>query len=121
MEPKTVSTVVIFADPKLLDLAYRGREILRALGLCKFYKSSDIAEMVHQPKRDTLKLLKELNKAHLILNDPYSDPSGRLLYGLLPSEEDIREYGARYRVIPVPASKWDPKVHGKSNLLRGSA
>lgn len=118
MKPQTISTVFIFADPELLDIAYRGRVILRALNLCKFYKLNAIAKMINLPKSDTLRLLEELNKAGLILNDPYSDPSGRLLYGIFPAEEDIREYGAQYRVIPVAASKWDPAIHENNELWR---
>ena len=104
MEPNTISTVFIFADPELLDIAYRGRIILRALNLCKFYKLNAIAKMINLPKSDTLRLLEELNKAGLILNDPYSDPHGSLLYGIFPTEEDVRKYGAPYRVKIVSPS-----------------
>jgi hypothetical protein len=74
--------------------------------------------MAHLPKRVTLKLLKELNKAGLILNDPCSDPDGRILYGVFPSEEDIRSYGAPYVVTPIAASKWD-KIVRNDNKYEG--
>jgi hypothetical protein len=105
MEPMTVVTTIIFADPEMLDIAYRGRDILRALNLCHFYRSSAIAEMVNLPKPVTRKLLKELVKVGLVFTDPWSDPDRRILYGTLPTEEDIRSYGAQYVVKIVPASK----------------
>jgi len=118
MKPMTVSTTIIFADPEMLDIAYRGRDILRALNLCKFYRSSAIAEMVNLPKPVTRKLLKELVKAGLVYTDPWSDPGRRILYGILPTEEDIRSYGAPYVVTLVPASKWN-KIVPKDNKHEG--
>jgi hypothetical protein len=90
MEPRTVSTVIIFADPETLDIAYGARDILRALDICKFYRASAIAKMINQPKPVTRNLLDELAKAGLIVTDEDSDPDGKILYGILPTEEDIR-------------------------------
>ena len=118
MEPLTVSTTIIFADPELLDIAYRGRDILRALKLCEFYRSSAVAEMVNLPKPVTRKMLKELVEAGLVLADPWSDPDRRILYGTLPTEEDIRSFGAPYKVTLVPASKWN-KIVRRDNKHEG--
>jgi hypothetical protein len=90
MKPRTISTVIILADPEILDLAYRARDILRALDFCKFDRVSSIAKIINQPKPVTLNLLNELANAGLISTDEDSDPDGKILYGILPTEEDIR-------------------------------
>ena len=69
MKPRTVSTVIILADPEILDLAYQARDQLRALDICKFYRVSAIAKMINQPKHFTLNLLDEPANAGLISTD----------------------------------------------------
>lgn len=89
MKKETITNFVTYADPELLDIAYQGRDILRILEPCLFYRAGDIARMVNQPKRETRKRLMKLVSAGLVYTDQDSDPDGKILFGTLPTDDDF--------------------------------
>ena len=89
MNPMTVSNFLYLTDPKLLNLAYRGRDILHILKPCYFDSASTIAKMANLPEQVTRQLLLELVDAGLVYIDENSDPDGNILYGTWPTDEDI--------------------------------
>jgi hypothetical protein len=104
MKPMTVSNYIYLTDPKLLDLAYRCRDILRVLKPCYFDRASTIAKMANLPEQVTRQLLLELVEAGLVYIDEDSDPNGYLLYGTWPTDEDISRNWSTQRATIIPAS-----------------
>ena len=99
MKPITISNFVTYADPDLLDLAYKGRHILRVLDVCLFDRASTIAHMAKQPKKKTRKMLEKLAEAGLVYTDEDSDPDGKILWGTLPTDENFPDDINHFKVI----------------------